>query len=113
MWISKELWQAAQRLAMEAVETRGARAVLEQRIIAMDTTMDWLRVRVNQLELERAQMIYNYTGVKVPTPQVKREDPTDQEQLLAAASGFEDIGDEMAKKLGIGWNEFGEMTTTR
>lgn len=92
----------------------GENAALKAQVAAMQTTMDWMRVRVNSLEHERAQLLFNYMGVKVAAPVIEAAPATksaDQSlaEILHRAAHFEDIGDEQAAKLGIGWNEDGSI----
>ena len=83
---------------------------LERNYTALMTTLDWLRVRVTQLEMERAQMLYNYTGVKVPTPIIDRKPEVHgPEGAAAGLPNFEDVGDAEAARLGVGWNPDGTV----
>ncbi len=103
MWVEKKVYQDIRDAWIKSHEEA---RVLAQQNTALQTTMDWFRMRINQLEQERSQMLFQYTGVKVPTPTI-HEPPVDQ--ALAATMGFEDVGDEVAKKLGIGWNDDGTL----
>lgn len=76
---------------------------------AMQATIDWMRVRISQLEMERAQMLYNYTGVKVATPSIEVVPQMSTREMLASVPNFDDVGDVRALKLGVGWNEHGEL----
>lgn len=92
------------RIAAEAENT-----ILKQQNSVLQTTMDWQRVRINQLELERAQMFFHYAGVKLPVPQVEVEEKLDDNPLNQIPD-FNDVGDDMAVKLGVGWDENGNVT---
>lgn len=86
-----------------------ARAVYE-RLLEHKAMADWLRVRVNQLERERALLLQRALAVPIEAPELLREAP----QMLPprdvqSANGlpniagvdFEDIGDELAQSLGV------------
>lgn len=82
---------------------------LTQRNAALETTVEWMRVRISQLELERQQMIYQYMGVKVSVPTIERQAPSQVAEVLNAMPDYNDVGDKMAEALGISWNEAGEL----
>jgi hypothetical protein len=70
--------------------------------------MEWLRVRLTQLEFERASLINRYMGISIPVPQFdepkeKVSPLTDPNQVI----DFTDVGDKVAGQLGIGWDENG------
>ena len=94
--------------------------VLSEQNHFLRTTLDWMRVRLTQVEHERALMIYNYTGVKVKSPSFEKETEnipgTNMRQgsvsdaLQASATLFADVGDAEAAKQGIIWDEFGNVS---
>ena len=105
MWIARTEYE---RLA-------GARGKLDatlQRCAAQQTTNDWLMMRLTQLEHERAVLVQNYMGVKIPVPEIGRAVETvDVEKALRdPGSLFADVGDEEAKRLGLDWDETGAVT---
>ena len=110
MWIDRKTYDDL-RLDNAKAQTE-ARVVSEQNR-ALQTTIDWFRVRISQLEMERAQMLYNYTGVKISTPVIERAPDTDVARALQAVQGFEDIGNKEAARLGIGWNDDGTLRSTK
>jgi hypothetical protein len=93
---------AARVSAFEA-ETNALRA----QVIAQQTAADWYRVRLTQLEYERAQLIQRYMGISVPVPQFDKsvDDRPDPNQTI----DFNDVGDDVAKALGIDWNPDGTL----
>lgn len=106
------------RLVKDASDAKQSVAVLlgvgtELRRInsAQETTIDWFRVRISQLERERAQLLFNYTGVKVEAPSIERAPEADPSKNLQHVPNFEDIGDKEAGRLGIGWNPDGTLKT--
>lgn len=115
MWIDRKQYDA---LMHELAISKQQAADYKQFNASLSASFDWLRVRVTQLEMERAQLIENYMGVKVAVPQispapasVERRDRESASALAAAvAPYFTDMGDEEAAKQGVGWNEEGEVT---
>lgn len=81
------------------------------RISAQQATIDWLMVRVTQVEKERAQLFERYTGVRIAVPEIVK---TPVEHKLHDRSfdfpvSFEDMGDVAASSAGIGWNDDGTL----
>jgi hypothetical protein len=111
MWIKRELFE---RLLTERANAQGVAQTLERRTIAQDTTIDWLKVRLTQIEYERAQLINTYMGVKIPVPEfsksVAAEESLSIEKVLAATVDFSDIGDDAAKAQGLDWDGEGRLT---
>lgn len=111
MWISKEQFLA---LVHERSQSQGVAQALEKQNIALQSTMDWLKVRLTQLEHERAQLIHNYMGVKIAVPSFEPERPSIQmSDILGATQSFDDVGDEEAAKQGIGWDLNGEVVYSK
>lgn len=108
MWIKRELFE---QLISERTEAQTTAIVLARTNAAQQASLDWLQVRVTQLEKERAQMIFNYTGVKVEVPEVVKEAPRKPtgNPLFDAAVSFNDVGDAEAQKQGLGWNDDGTL----
>ena len=106
MWIDHNTYDD---LRLDNVKAQTEARVLSEQNRALQVSLDWLRVRVTQLEIERAQMLYNYTGVKVPVPSIERAPESDVARALQAVPSFEDLGDAEAAKLGLGWNPDGTL----
>lgn len=72
----------------------------------LNAHIEWMRVRLTQIEYERAQLIKRYMGVDIPTPTFDAPDEhPDPNQTI----DFNDVGDKMAEALGIGWNPDGTL----
>lgn len=110
MWLDRQVYDD---LRLSEAEAKGKATALDIRITAMDTMMDWFRVRLTQLEKERAQLIHRYTGVVIETPVFAKEPEKPIEQILSEVSSFDDVGDEVAKRLGIGFKSDGTLEYTR
>lgn len=108
MWISRKSYDD---LRAEWIKNHEEARVLNQQNTALMTTLDWLRVRVTQLEMERAQLLLNYTGVRIPTPVITR--PAADANPMNQLPNFNDIGDDEAAKLGIGWNPDGTLSYSK
>jgi len=100
MWIARDEWQ---KIRTERDYAASKAATLSEQNKVLQVTLDWLRVRQTQVEHERAQLLFNYTGVKVNVPVIEHERPSVEGHPLNAVPNFEDMGDEEAARLGIGW----------
>lgn len=103
MWMDRKAYDD---IRLESVTATTRAQVLAEQNKALQVTLDWLRVRVTQLELERAQLLFNYTGVKVPTPTIQT---TDAPESFHRVPHFNDIGDEEANRMGISHNPDGTL----
>lgn len=117
MWIKRDqydalLQHAFARTSVE-LQTAAVEKELRARIAATDVTLDWLRIRCTQLEKERAKMIETYTGVKIDVPVLERAPEQTTPEILNEAAMFDDVGDEISKKLGISHNPDGTISYTR
>lgn len=107
MFLSRAVFDAINAERIQAVERA---KVLAEQMAAMRTQMEWFCHRVQQLEQERARLLWQYMGVKVETPQFVKPDPP-QDDVLGGANVFQDIGDEAATQAGIGWHDDGTVKT--
>lgn len=94
--ISKE---AVDALREELAATRVERDILKHQLTVTQTQFDWLRLRVNALEHERAQLVKTVYNINSPVPEIVRT-PSDVEQAMNSFS-FEDVGEDLAKRLGL------------
>lgn len=111
MWISRLAYQNEHNRITEA---EAIVSVLQSHNTALQTTMDWMRMRLTQLEHERAALIFNYMGVKIPVPVIEEAaEPADARQALHEAISFDDMGNDEASRQGVDWNEHGEVVYSR
>ena len=89
-----------------AVE-RAKRASAEASVTVLVTQMDFLRLRVNQLEAERAMLLQSVTKLPMPVPQLVMTTPREAPQPIR--DFFTDLGDEAAKAMGIEHNPDGTL----
>lgn len=89
-------------LVKSQVETNALMQINAQ----LNAHIEWMRVRLTQLEFERAQLLKKYMGVDIPTPSFEQPDNhPDPNQTI----DFGDVGDAVAAELGIGWNDDGTL----
>lgn len=105
MWLDRKVYDD---LRLDAAKNNTECRVLSEQNRALQVTQDWLRVRVNQLEMERAQMLFQYLGVKISTPSIEVK-PAEPVNPLAALPHFDDLGDEESLRLGISHNADGTL----
>jgi hypothetical protein len=111
MWVDRTIYDD---LRMKEAAISAAFTTLQTRFAAQDAMVDWFRIRLTQLEKERAQMILRYTGVAVESPVfTKVPDEKAPEQILNEVSNFDDIGDEVAHRLGISWKPDGTLAYSK
>lgn len=94
-------------LRMEWVKAHEEASALNKANAQLNAHIEWMRVRLTQLEFERAQLIQRYMGVVIPTPSFEQPaaNAIDPNQTI----DFQDIGDKEASRLGIGWNPDGTL----
>lgn len=113
MWIPKwivQQWQAQidpgslRRLTQELHELRVKNIEIEKRALAAELTNDWLRVRLNQAEAERAMLLSRQTALPFTPPVIHpagRETMESGIPSLMDELSFEDVGDDKARQLGL------------
>ena len=106
MWLSR---QAYSDLREQFTKAEAVRETLLAHNRALEVTLDWFRVRITQLEQERAALVQNYMGVTIPTPSIERK-KTVEETLYHATPHFGDMGDGEAAAQGVSWDEHGILT---
>jgi predicted nuclease with TOPRIM domain len=106
MWVPAKVvdWfhiskQTVESQREELAAVRAERDSLRLQLAASQNHFDWLRIRVNSLEIERAQLIEKAYGIKIPVPEIAHTIAPTQD--MANQFSFDDMGDDMAKKLGL------------
>jgi predicted nuclease with TOPRIM domain len=85
----------------ELAAVRAERDLIKLQLAISQNQFDWLRLRVNTLEVERAQLLEKAYGIKTLVPEIARQMPNIQRTLETMSTAlFEDVGDEEARKLG-------------
>lgn len=85
-------------LKEEVSALRAERDALKLQLATTQIQFDWLRVKVNGMEIERAQLLEKAYNIKVPVPEIVR---TTGKTPSFNSALFEDVGDEVAKELGL------------
>ena len=93
--ISKESIEA-QRLELNLI--RSERDLLKTQLATTQANFNWLTGRVNSLEVERAQLIKRAYGIETLIPEIVRRPEAPQ---VFQSDLFEDVGDKIAKSIGL------------
>jgi hypothetical protein len=111
MWISEKVvdWfhiskESVDSLREELSACRAERDALRLQAATDRITADWLRTRVNALEMERAALIERAYQIKLPAvPQLARlgSTPVATHDPEPDPFSFDDIGNDLAKKWGL------------
>lgn len=70
MWIDRKTYDD---LRLDAATAKARAEEQARQIAAQQTTIEWMAIRISQVEKERAQLLFNYTGVKVEVPEVQSQ----------------------------------------
>ena len=119
MWIARKLFDGIVEDLKERNQTLGVllqEASIHSRLYAeqnkvLQANLDSARLRLNQLERERAQLTNAILGVKIAVPEfVPISDAKfDIGKTLSEMPGFEDVGDEVAALMGVSHNADGTL----
>lgn len=105
MFVSREfvddLKTQRDKAIIDALVAKAEANVLKTSHKVLETNLDHLRLRVNQLEKERAQLTHAILGVKMSVPEFEAVSPVEQAGAFSEMPSFEDVGDESANILGI------------
>lgn len=108
MWISQKLVSlfeisrdTVQELRIEVQGLKLANEMLYRELTSTKITSDWLRVKVNDLEVTNKALMEKAYNVKLPVPQVVRANETPVSPYKLPEALFEHIDDATAKSLGI------------
>lgn len=99
------------RKAYDDLRDAGVKSQIEASALAqvnaqLNAHIEWLRVRLTQLEFERAQLLKKYMNVDIPVPTWEQpESHPDPNETF----NFGDVGDKVAAELGLSWNQDGTL----
>jgi hypothetical protein len=113
MFMLKSTFYRLNQVAYEEnVKLRADLAASQSLVASQKATLDWLMLRMTQLEAERAKLLWKYMGVVVPVPEMIQEpEPgTSVNNPLNALPSFGDMGDNQALKDGYAWDDEGKLT---
>lgn len=108
MWVPKAVldWFQISKnsyddLRQELSAVRAEKDILKSQLAVSQNQFDWLRLRVNTLEIERAELIKKCYGIDAPVPAIVRQPKSEDVEPFLNSDLFNDVGDEKAKKLGL------------
>lgn len=110
MWIRRQMFEGL--ISTRAMAEGEARTLAEQNKV-LQANMDWMRMRISQVEKINAQFLYNISGVKVPVPEIVQAAPAQaigENHPFNKLPSFEDVGDQQASEMGIKVNRDGTIT---
>lgn len=105
MWVHRTVWTELCKRTWEALAVK---TTLEKQVEAQQGTINWMAIRLTQVEHEKAQLLLNYTGVRIETP-VYKVPAIEPAVDFASTPGFTDVGDEIAQQMGISWDSNGNI----
>lgn len=100
MWIPRSFFDLFSTSRDEVIKLRTERDSFRDELSRANILNDWLRLQINTLQMERSGLIEKVYGIRVPAPLLEKT-PTKSEATSTPDFSFEDIGDELAKKLGL------------
>jgi hypothetical protein len=92
--------EAIQQYREQLAVVTAERDTLKVQAAINQANMDWIRMRINTLELERTQLIEAAYHIKLPAPELLRVNPS-MPNFDANTFSFEDVGEKVAKDLGL------------
>ena len=107
MWLSPKIFSilevskdSVDALRVELAALRSERDLLKSQLQTTQHTLDWLRMQWNQLQAENKALMEKAYDIRVPVPELVRTQAMARELGLDSFS-LEDMGDDMARKLGF------------
>lgn len=107
MWVSSKLLdlfsigkETVDGLRQELSLAKSELESLKDKCRTLQINGDWFRMKVNSLEMERTALMEKAYQIKLPTPQIMKQ-PTVDPTYDPKNFGFGDVGDEIAKTLGL------------
>lgn len=105
MWIDRKRYDM---LLTEAAELRGENRTLRDQNKVLQVNLDHARLQGTQMAKERAQLLFQYTGVKIPVPEFLPQVEMPANQVINMDM-FNDVGDEQARMMGLAWDSNGRL----
>ncbi len=112
MWVPKALValfdiskETVDGLRLELSKTQAERDILRSQLTAANTNLDWLRVKVNGLEMERHSLIERAYQIKLPAVPELNRTPITFDPAVFHQDHFEDVGNDVARLIGYSSNE--------
>jgi len=99
-WITTVKLDESSKLREENASLRAERDTLKHQLSTSQFQLDWFRGQINTLQLERSALMDKAYGIKVPTPELVKL-PIKGLDTAQDEFSFDDLGDEVAKRLGL------------
>ena len=100
MWIPSKIVDLLGLVKDDIATLRAENTLLRSELQKSQIMADWFRVQVNTLQYENKALMEVAYGVKVPAPEIVRAPKTDPSWDPKNFT-FEDVGETMAKELGL------------
>lgn len=100
MWISTKLFDLINSNRDEVTKLRAQVDATNAELVRSQILCDWFRLQINTLQLERQQLLEKAHGIRVPAPLIEKA-PMKSQETSQPDFSFDDIGEELAKKLGL------------
>lgn len=109
MWINSKIidWfgtnvETVRQMQADLAVVRSERDSLNLQLVTAKTNFEWLRLKVNALEVERAALLEKVYGLKIPIPELAPMHPNVTARDLGTMEDlFNDMGDDEAKRQGL------------
>lgn len=110
MWLSPKIFsilevskESVDALRQELSACRAERDQLKASLSIAQNNLEWIRKQINMLQFERTALLQKAYGIAVPTPEIVQTfaPQSRPDAITGDMSIFDDIGDEVAKKLGL------------
>ena len=114
MWVNREHFDRTLKdnmnkmneivqLNYDRIKTESVAAELRAQKVKDDITLDWMRHQVNTLSKTNAALLAKAAGIHIPVPEIVPTRPgTMTIPDFDSMPNFEDVGDDAARRLGIG-----------
>jgi len=107
MWVPSKVldWfqiskDSVDELRAEVASLKVERDLLKSQLTVVNTNFDWLRMKVNTLEMERVGLMEKAYNIKLPAPEILRQSQPDP-SFNPKDFSLEDMGEDLARKLGF------------
>jgi len=102
MWVPKSFVSLFTSTHEDLAKLKAERDLFRDELTKSNLLNDWFRMQINTLQMERTTLLEKAYNIRVPTPQISKA-PTLGEFAGPSLENldFEDIGDAVAKKLGL------------
>lgn len=87
-------------LREDLASARSELSAVKQELASLRTTNEWMRHKINGLEVEKAALFSKAYNVNLPAPEIIGAPRNTAQQTLATIN-FDHIDDDIARKLGI------------